>query len=124
MQANDRHRNWLASPVSYLRSPIKVTEQARLNDSLAFFRVCSHLGIARKSTRVKFARYIRYGFLSVRDAQDLINGRLSREKLYLYSLAKYLIVSWDLPESWFYFNKSALWQEEEEKVVASTTLFP
>lgn len=123
MQANDRHRNWLARPVSYLRSPIKVTEQARLNDSLAFFRVCSYLGIARKSTRVKFARYIRYGFLSVRDAQDLLNGRLSREKLYLYSLAKYLIASWDLPESWFYFKKSALWHEEDEKVV-STTLFP
>lgn len=123
MQANDRHRNWLACPVSYLRSPIKVTEQARLNDSLAFFRVCSHLGLARKATRVKFARYIRYGFLSVQDAQDLLNGRLSREKLYRYSLAKYLISFRYLPESWFYFNKSALWQEEEKKVV-NTTLFP
>lgn len=123
MQANDRHRNWLACPVSYLRSPIKVTEQARLNDSLAFFRVCSHLGIARQSTRVKFARYIRYGFLSVQDAQDLILGRLPDWKLMRYALAKYWITAGFFPEEWFYFKKSALWLVEEEKVV-STTLFP
>lgn len=103
MSSYDRIRQRLARPCSYLGSPIKMTEAARLNDSRAFFRVSVNLSLARRTTLVKFARYIRYGFLSMQDAQDLILGRLPRDKLRAYQLAKFWISYWDFPESFFLF---------------------
>lgn len=113
-------------PCSYLGSPIHKTDEARANDARGFFRVASSLGLGRRTSLVKFARYIRFGFLSVRDAQDLLLGRLAPEKTYRYSLAKFWIKAGFVPESWFYFNPKALWQEAEdvEKVVVNITLFP
>lgn len=109
-------------PLSYLLSPIHKTEQARVNDARAFFRVSSNLGIARRSTLVKFARYIRFGFLSLSDAQGIILNRLPAEKMHRYQLAKFWISFWNVPEHSFYFNPSALWPEVEK--VESITLFP
>lgn len=112
-------------PCSYLGSPIHKTEEARANDARGFFRVCDSLGIGRRSTLVKFARYIRFGFLSVRDAQDLLLGRCDPAKTARYSLAKYWISSGFCPEEWFYFNPKSLWPEEVAvKEVVNTTLFP
>lgn len=111
-------------PCSYLGSPIHKTEEARADDARRFFRVCVSLGLGRRTSLVKFARYIRGGFLSVRDAQDLLLGRLSPEKVNRYSLAKYWIRSGFVPEEWFYFEPRSLWLEEKEKLVESTTLFP
>lgn len=109
-------------PNSFLGSVVHATEEARFNDSVRFFRVASALGIARRSTLLKFSRYIRYGFLSVQDAQDLIYGRLSREKVYRYSLAKYWIKCGFVEESWFYFKPSALWRVDVPKL-ENITLF-
>ena len=112
-------------PLSYLGSPIHKTEEARANDARGFFRVASALGLGRRSTLVKFARYIRFGFLSVRDAQDLLLGRLESKKVARYSLAKYWISSGYETEYWFYFNPKQLWHAEEdaEKVVENTTQY-
>lgn len=110
-------------PLSYLGSPIHKTEEARANDARGFFRVASSLGLGRRTSLVKFARYIRYGFLSVRDAQDLLLGRLDPAKTYLYSLAKYWISSGFVSEDWFYFKSSALWQEVDAAEAENTTLF-
>ena len=124
MSAHDNQRGFLTTPLSYLRSPIHVTEGARLKESLAFFRVCTNLGIARRATLVKFARYIRFGFLSSKDAQDLILGRLSDWKLMRYALAKYWISAGFVPEEWFYFNPKALWHEEKDVVLENIIRFP
>lgn len=111
-------------PCSYLGSPIHKTVEARADDARRFFRVSFSLGLGRRTSLIKFARYIRGGFLSVRDAQDLLLGRLPQEKVNRYSLAKYWISSGFVPEEWFNFEPRSLWSEEKEKVVASTTLFP
>lgn len=114
----------LDRPVSYLGSPIKVTEEARYKESSRFFRVASNIGLSRrKSTLSKFCRYIRYGFLSVQDAQDLLLGRLPLLKLRRYQLAKYWIRNHFLSENWFYFYPSMLWREKDAEAV-NITVFP
>lgn len=113
--------------LSYLGSSIHRTPEARLNDALRFFKVSSNLRLARRCTLEKFARYIRHGFLSVQDAQDIILDRLPKLKMRRYNLAKYWISSGFESESAFYFVPlEAIWQKEEEagKVVENTTLFP
>lgn len=112
-----------SEPLSYVGTRIYKTESARLNEARRFFRVASSLSLGRKRTLEKFARYIRHGFLSVVDCQDLLLGRLSLDKLRRYQLAKYWISSGFDKESAFYFNPSQLWPEKE-KDVESITLFP
>lgn len=113
--------------LSYLGSSIHRTPEARLNDALRFFKVSLNLRIARRSTLEKFARYIRHGFLSVQDAQDIILDRLPKSKMRRYNLAKYWISSGFESESAFYFVPlEVIWQKEEEvgKEVVNITLFP
>lgn len=100
-------------PTSFLGSPIFKTESARLDEARRFFRVAENLALGRKSTLQKFARYIRFGLLSVLDAESLLLGRLPLDKLRRYQLAKYWISYGFVPESWFYFNPAQLWQKEE-----------
>lgn len=110
-------------PISALLSPIHMTDEARVNDARAFFRVSTHLGFARRSTLVKFSRYIRFGLLSPSDAEGIILNRLSPDKMRKYQLIKYWISSGWISESSFYFNPAQLWQDipaEKE----NTILFP
>lgn len=111
-------------PESYLGSPIKLTEEARYNESTRFFRVASSLGLARrKSTLTKFCRFIRYGVLSAQDAQDLLFNRLPYGKLMRYSLMKYWISNHFIEESWFYFNSFMVWPVNPTEV-ENTIVFP
>lgn len=111
-------------PCSFLGSPIFKTESARINEARRFFRVAQNLALGRKGTLQKFARYIRYGLLSVSDAEQILLGRLSLEKLRRYQLAKYWISSGFDSEQSFYFNPSQLWQKEVVEKVENITLFP
>lgn len=111
-----------SEPLSYVGTRIYKTELARLNEARRFFRVATFLSLGRKRTLEKFARYIRYGFLAVADAQDLLLGRLPLEKLRRYQLAKYWISSGFDSESAFYFDPVQLWPEKE-KDEESITLF-
>lgn len=111
-------------PTSVLGSRIFKTESARLSEALRFFRVAQNLSLCRKGTLSKFARYIRHGFLSLDDAQALLLGRLSVEKLNRYTLVKYYISSGFDDESSFYFKPSQLWPKDAEKVVESIIPFP
>ena len=113
----------LYEPCSYLGSSIFKTESARLNEARRFFLVAENLALGRKSTLQKFARYIRYGVLSVSDAESLLLGRLPVQLLRRYQLFKYWISSGFDKESSFYFNSAQLWQKEENPV-ESITLFP
>lgn len=110
-------------PLSCLLSPIHMTEMARVNDARAFFRVSSNLGLARPRTLKKFSRYIRFGVLSVSDAEGIILNRLPVDKMRKYQLIKYLISYGWINEESFYFNPSQVWHDIPEKV-ESITLFP
>lgn len=110
-------------PLSCVGTPIMATESARLNASSRFFRVSSNLSLARKSTLLKFTRYIRFGLLAPQDAQDLILGRLPLRKLRKYQLVKYWISSGFDREHSFYYSPTQLWHEKENPV-ESITLFP
>ena len=109
-------------PLSCLLSPIHMTEGARINDARAFFRVSTNLGLARPRTLQKFSRYIRYGILSVSDAEGIILNRLPKDKMYKYQLFKYLVSEGWTTEQSFYFNPSQVWQDFEK--VENITLFP
>lgn len=92
-----------------------------MNDARAFFRVASNLGLCRSRTLQKFSRYIRYGVLSVSDAQGIILNRISSVKMQKYQLMKYWISDGWIPESSFYFNPVQLWPDLGK--VESITLF-
>ena len=93
-----------------------MTESARVNDARAFFRVSTNLNLARCSTLKKFSRYIRFGVLSLSDAEGILLNRLSADKLRRYQLLKYWISSGFDVESSFYFNPSQVWQDTEKEV--------
>lgn len=110
-------------PVSYLGTPIYKTETARIGEAVRFFKVAQNLHIGRNYTIMKFARYIRHGLLSCKDAEDLLLGRLDPFKLRRYSLAKYWISSGFASEDMFYFKPSQLWPVVVPEN-QSITLFP
>lgn len=116
--------SWNRDGRSYLGGKILLTEDARFNASVSWFRTLTNLGFPATPESTRIARFIRYGVLNTEEASKVFYKRLSHDEFYRYSLMVYYIDDKWIDEDWFYYRKLDWSWLDMEKVEANTTLFP
>lgn len=118
--------SWNRDGLSYLGGKIFLTEEARYNASVSWFRTLTNLGFPVTPESTRLARFIRYGVLNTDEASAVLHGRLKKDLFYRYSLMCYYIDYKWIEEEWFYYRKlDWSWLDMENLAEAENiTLFP
>lgn len=115
--------SWISNDRSYLGGKIFLTDEARYNQSVSWFRTLINLGFSATPETHRLARFIRYGVLNSSEASDIIFGRISRALFARYSLMCYYIDYKWIEEEHFYYRKID-WSCFTLDPVENITLFP